>query len=551
MSTFIDTLHHRQSRLSPDGRRLVFVAYDQLHPDLGALATHDPSELHVLLIETTWKPRQRPYHKQKLAFLLTSQRHFALELLDQGIYVDYLFGHDDYAQILRTFLLEHTDGEQPKKPIPDHSPLLVTQPAERELRENLQPLVDDGLLTLVEHTGWLSTPDDFTQSQNHKLPWRMDAFYRHMRRKTGILLDDDQQPLGGKFSHDDDNRQFWPGDPPAPKFPRFDVDPITREVGELIEQKFSDHPGRLHLERIPATCEQVEEFWQFVLQHCMHHFGPFEDAMSSTSRHLFHTLISPLLNLHRLLPRRVVDEVAHLDIPLNSKEGFIRQVLGWREFIRHVHHQTDGFTNLPEDYTENFLDTHNDLPPAYWGAQSGLNCLDTVVESVLDEGYSHHITRLMVLANIAALLDTDPRQVSHWFWVMYVDAYDWVVEPNVLGMGLFALGDLFTTKPYVSGSNYIDKMSDYCADCTFHPSKNCPLKSLYWAFLARHEEKLKPQGRMNLMLGMLRRRSDKNRTLDALTFDAVQELLQAEQPLSPQTLSDVISKKKSATEKSS
>jgi deoxyribodipyrimidine photolyase-related protein len=287
--------------------------------------------------------------------------------------------------------------------------------------------------------------------------------------------------------------------------------------------------------------------------------------MSRHSRTLFHTRMSALLNVGRLSARRVVDEAAALDIPLESKEGFIRQILGWREFVRHVHEATDGFRVIhgavqptlghtgdggmgrwrgqpwPKSASSDGgsrasgLGAQEPLPPAFWGVPSGLRCLDEVVRSVWDEGYSHHITRLMVLSNIASLLDVSPRELTDWFWVAYIDAYDWVVEPNVLAMGTFGVGDLMTTKPYIAGSGYISKMSDYCSGCRFDPKKTCPLPSLYWAYLGRHTEVLSQIDRMKLPVRAEAQRSPEQKTKDRSVFEHVSNALQNGQELHPET----------------
>jgi deoxyribodipyrimidine photolyase-related protein len=217
----------------------------------------------------------------------------------------------------------------------------------------------------------------------------------------------------------------------------------------------------------------------------------------------------------------VVDEAAALDIPLASREGFIRQVLGWREFVRHVHEVTDGFRAVPPGP----LQAARPLPPAFWGTRSGLACLDHVVADVWREGWSHHITRLMVLSNLATLLDVSPRELTDWFWVAYVDAFDWVVEPNVLGMGTYAVGGVMTTKPYVSGAAYIDRMSDYCRHCAFDPKRTCPVTRLYWAFLARHESALAGNVRMAMPLRSLGRRRAAERADDRRTVEHVFDTL--------------------------
>lgn len=521
MKTFWQLL--RKCNPPAGSRRWLYVPYDQLNDRLGPLAAADPRELGIVLIESSWKGNRRPYHKQKLALILANQRHFALEQARRGVSVRYLFCSTPYCEALKTL-------------VPECGQLQVMEPAERELRIDLAPLVASKALQVIPHEGWLTTVDDFRTAAPDGPPWRMDAFYRQVRRRTGILMERGK-PLGGKFSFDAENRQPWKGEPPAPESPVFTPDEVTREVGALIEHAYADHPGQLDLNALPATHEDALRMWQWALENALPMFGPFEDAMSTRSRGLFHSRMSALINLHRILPRQVVEDVLALEIPLASKEGFVRQVLGWREFVRHVHRETDGFrthTNL-EPASPNFLSANNPLPAAFWpwGTRSGLNCLDTVVADVWQEAYSHHITRLMVLSNIATLLDVSPRELTDWFWVAYADAYDWVVEPNVLGMGTYAVGDLMTTKPYISGAAYIHKMSDYCGGCQFDPKSDCPLTRLYWAFLNRHRDKLSANQRLKLPLASAAKRSNSQQAQDQETFRQCLRLLAAGKPLSP------------------
>ncbi len=513
-------------------RRWIFVPYDQLSDEIGPLAREDPRELGVIMVECPGKAARRPYHRQKLALVLANMRHFALEQAARGVAVLHVVAPHSYAEALAPLAREL-------------GPIRVMRPAERELCADLARLAVAGQLELLPHEGWLTTREQFTALAGDP-PWRLDRFYRAARRATGTLVARGR-PAGGKWSFDTENRLPWKGDPPAPTAPRFQSDPIKDEVADLIAARYGDHPGQLDLEALPATRDDAEHLWRWAQTECLPHFGPFEDAMSARSRGLFHTRISSLLNLHRLLPARVVRDAARLDIPLASKEGFIRQVLGWREFMRHVHEATDGFRRLPgaglrvrtaehEDggAEPSFLGAAGPLPPAYWGRiRSGLACLDTVVSDVWREGYSHHITRLMVLANIATLLDVSPRALTDWFWVAFTDAYDWVVEPNVLGMGTYAAGDLMTTKPYVSGAAYIDRMSDLCPPCAFDPRANCPLTPLYWAFLARHEPELDANPRMRLPLAALRKRSAAARKRDQSAFRRASAELARGRPLSP------------------
>ena len=515
----------------PQDRTWWYLAYDQLHPHF--LPSRPGRELGVVLIEWPGKAARRPYHRQKLALLLANQRHFALELLARGIAVDYRITELGYSAAL----IEAAKA---------HGTLRGVTPAERELRQDLAPALAAQALYLGPHPGWLTTAADF-EGNTPGPPWRLDTFYRRARQRTGLLMDG-KQPLGGRYSFDTENRRPWKGTPPAPRLPNFVPDAITREVGALIEGRYAHHPGALHLEQLPSTAADAETLVGWFLEHGLPHFGPYEDAMSRSARTLFHSRLSGLLNLHRVWPRALIDQVVKQEVPLSSKEGFLRQVLGWREFVRHVHQATDGFRRLPEgrppvlsgpgdagfgawagrDWPRgsgdggacpSHLGAARPLPSAYWGTPSGLACLDDVVRSVWDEGYSHHITRLMVLANLGTLLDVDPRALTDWFWVAYQDAYDWVVEPNVLGMGTFAAGPLMTTKPYVSGAAYLAKMSDHCGACRYDPKKDCPITSLYWAFLGRHQAKLKGNPRLQVVLAAERNRRPEQRAQDQATFE--------------------------------
>ena len=571
MSEFQLQLAAAQPKAAKSKKRTwLYLAYDQLTDRTGPLAALAPSDAGIVLIECAAKAQRRPYHKQKLAWLLSNQRHFALEQAQRGVAVRYEFAAIDYATTLTQLV-----GEL--------GPLTMMEAAERELRHELAPLADAGQLRVVPHTGWLTTAAEF-QSFCGTAPWRMDAFYRGARRARDILMEG-TGPVGGKFSFDAENRQPYRGKPAAPQPLRFVADAITNEVCSMVAATFADHPGELRPDTIAATDRDARAAWRWALTEALPHFGPFEDAMSTQSSTLFHTLISPLLNLHRLLPAEVINDAIMAPIDMASKEGFIRQILGWREFVRHVHVQTDGFRNLEgglvnapskpavkakpatkaapakknsskADGRANDLSgdagygryvgaarpplpadlrgvapaqaavANYDVPAVFWGAKSGLNCLDSVVADVWRTGYSHHITRLMVLGNIATLLDVSPRQLTDWFWIAYIDAYDWVVEPNVLGMATFGLGDLMTTKPYVAGSAYIDRMSDYCKGCQFAAKTTCPLTPMYWAYLDRHSAQLADNPRMFLPMASLRKRTPAQRASAAATFDHVTHTLQ-------------------------
>jgi len=550
MGFFAQELQRLQPEKRP--RRWLFVPYDQLSDSIGPLSREEPDKLGIILVESPWKAGLRPYHKQKLALILANLRHFALEQASRGVAVKHIISPEPYHETL-------------KKLLPELGPIRSMVPAERELRMDLQQLTDGEGLRLIPHEGWLTSREIFKAGAGQDPPWRMDSFYRFVRRDTGILMRDNK-PEGGNFSFDRENRLPWKGKPAPPEPPSFPVDPIKKEVGELIQKKFAHHPGRLDLEALPATHQDAEGLWSWAKRSCLTQFGPFEDAMSLKSRSLFHTRISALMNIHRLLPSRVVSDVLKMDLPLASQEGFIRQVLGWREFVNHVHRATDGFRNLPGNpppvdaipgdggyarwtgkawkpkrapknlyggSAPSVLECETPLPSAYWGEKSGLACLDHVVSTVWEEGYSHHITRLMILSNLATLLDVRPRDLTDWFWIAYTDAYDWVVETNVLGMGTYAVEDLMMTKPYISGAAYINRMSDYCSACAFHPKTDCPITALYWAFLARHERTLRYNPRLRMPYASLKKRSKARRSKDRAIFRILRDILLAGEQVNP------------------
>lgn len=556
--------------VDPERRSWVYVAYDQLTDAVGPLSERAPAELGIVMVESPARAARRPYHKQKLALVLANGRQFALEQAARGVAVRHVIAPPDpkggdFAPGLRSVAREL-------------GPLTFMRPAERALRVELAPLVEARLLVEVPHAGWLTSREEFERSQKKGPPYRMDAFYREVRRRTGWLMEGDA-PVGGRFSFDGENREVWRGEPPLPRQPRFRPDAVTTEVCELVQARFGAHPGALDPAALPTRAQDASKIWKHALEHCIESFGPYEDALTRESRTLFHTCVSSLVNLGRLLPRDLCEDVLAKGEHLPSVEGFVRQVLGWREFVRHVHEATDGFRDLaprfggvpvdvgqggagmsgargngsapqateapsrapltPEgDAAPSVLDADAPLPQAFWNGGSGLACLDHEVEGVWATGYGHHITRLMVLSNIATLVGASPRALTDWFWAAYTDAYDWVVEPNVLGMGTFAVGELMTSKPYVSGAAYINRMSDHCGACAFDPKRDCPLTPLYWNFLERNREVLAGNHRVAMPLRSLEKRSEEQRRSDASVAHLVRAKLAAGARLTPAGLDD-------------
>jgi deoxyribodipyrimidine photolyase-related protein len=495
--------------VSNDVENWHFIAYDQLHQEL--IPDSEKPLLGLIFIETTWKANQLPYHKQKLALLLSNQRHFALEMQSLGYPIKYIFSNQDYGPILEKISQEI--GQ-----------ITVTKPAELTLRKPLEELQKSGKVAFLEHKGWLTTSEEFLSIMGDKPPWRMDKFYRNIRKNRNIMLDKNSKPLGGAWSLDEQNRLPWDNAVELPQNPKFEPDEITLEVIEMVNSKFSHHPGKINANNLPASNQDALILWNWAKSSLMYWFGPYEDAMTKHHKTLFHTTISSLLNLNRILAKDLLEDTIGLEIPLNSKEGFIRQIIGWREFVRHVHEQTNGFevdhqsiqsrsgAGWEGDWnhsriTPNVLENSVSLPPTYWGEESGMLCLDTAVLDVVETGYTHHIPRLMVLANIGNLLGVNPRELTDWFWAMFTDAYDWVVEPNVLAMGTYAVGDIMTTKPYISGTPYIKKMGDYCGDCSLHFKKSCPISDMYWNFLEENKFHFNNNHRMAMPMRTLAKRT--------------------------------------------
>jgi deoxyribodipyrimidine photolyase-related protein len=525
------------NRADAENRRWIYVPYDRLTDAAGPLSECVPQDAGIVMMEALAKARRRPYHKKKLTLILASQRQFALEQAERGVKVAYLFTPGIFADGLQLAQEKFGLGR-----------LTMMEPAEREMRLDVEEATRrDVAIEQVTDAAWLSTPEDFDRvygAPGHGPPRRqyvMDRFYRSMRQQTGYLMRDGK-PLGGQYSFDAENRKPYRGEPSVPHRPQYEPDAVTDEVIALVDREFAGHFGvnfRAGAPMdLPLRLTDIESAWKWTLKHLLPHFGPYEDAMRTEEPDLFHSRMSALINISRLLPKRVVDDVVNAAdqgrIPLASAEGFVRQILGWREFMRHMHRVTDGYRNIEapsepaasvqhartsvarkrepdEPARPSALGAAKPLPAVYWGVPSGMRCMDTVVNQVVQEGWSHHITRLMVLSNFATLCGYSPRELTDWFWIAYIDAYDWVVEPNVLGMGTWADGGLTATKPYISGAAYIHRMGNYCAECRFNPKQvigddACPFTALYWSFLEQHEPQLGSNARMQMPYATLRRK---------------------------------------------
>lgn len=474
-------------------QRWVVVFYDQLRP-AHPLLTGPPADTGVLYIETTAKPARRRYHARKLVLLLSAMRHDAEARGLAGHAVRYHVSEQWYDGAIAEARERDALGE-----------LHALEPAEAEVREPLRAL---SWLTLHPNTLFVTDTAFYRRVFPKHGSRRLETFYRAARVETGLLMDG-CVPVGGAWNYDAENRKPWKGEPPAPAPLTFAPDAITREVMALVATRYPASLGSVDGFALPVTATDAARVVDAFVSERLAWFGPFEDAMAIDAPELFHSLLSAPLNLGLVDPlalcRRVEAAYRAGAVPLASAEGFIRQVIGWREFVRHVYEE-----HRAHYASANALDARLPLPSWYWGTSSGLRCLDTTVGQVLDQGYSHHITRLMVLSNIATLLGVDPQALNRWFWEAYVDAYEWVVTPNVVGMATWADGGIVGSKPYVSSGKYIQRMGpSLCASCQFDPAKTsgpdaCPLNHLYWDFLERHRGRFARNVRMTVPLAALR-----------------------------------------------
>ena len=479
----------------------IWILGDQLWTGQAALANRQAysQETPVILIESQNHIRQRPYHQQKLVLIWSAMRHFAEELKTLGWSVTYEVA-EDFEPILSAWI-ERLGIKELQIMMPNNLPFL-------RLIKNLNL---DCVITLIDNNHFLWTRTDFNNWAKSRKRLLLEDFYRESRKKWQILIEDNQ-PIGGQWNFDKQNRK-----PPkdglktaAPLW--FEPDEITLQVIADVEALDIPKYGKIKPFPWAVNRRQALQVLEHFITNCLPNFGPYQDAMITGKETLWHSLLSPYLNLGLLTPLEVIQgaEIAYKkdNLALNSIEGFIRQVLGWREYMQGIYHY------LGEDYANhNWFEHQQPLPAFFWDSnQTEMNCLKQVLSQVENTGYAHHIQRLMILSNFALIFGCSPQEIENWFHSVFIDAYDWVMQTNVLGMGQFADGGILASKPYAASANYIDKMSDYCRGCLYKKNERvgdlaCPFNFLYWDFLARHREKLKSQGRVNMILGHLDRMS--------------------------------------------
>lgn len=475
----------------------VWILGDQLWENQAALNhTDDKSSLPIILIECWQHVQQRRYHQQKLVLIWSAMRHFAKELRGGGWQVTYTKS-EDFEAPLKAWIQAHNITE-----------VRVMAPNDRPFLQIVQNLQLPCQITLIPNNHFLWTETEFKDWASSRKRLLMEDFYRASRQRFQVLMESSNKPVGGKWNFDKENRQPPKGKLDTPKPLWFEPDAITQEVIAQVKSLSFPTYGKIEPFRWAVTREQALQVLDNFIEQCLPAFGPYQDAMVTGEETMWHSLLSPYLNIGLLHPLEVIQaaETAYLEknLNLNGVEGFIRQILGWREYIRGMYFYVDA------DYFEkNWFNHTQPLPEFFWDAsKTDMNCLRQVLTQVEGSAWAHHIQRLMILSNFGLIAGISPQELEKWFHSAFVDAYDWVMQTNVLGMGLFADGGVLASKPYAASANYINKMSDYCRGCKFDRTVRsgenaCPFNFFYWDFLARHREKLQSIGRMSFILANL------------------------------------------------
>lgn len=490
--------------------RLILILGDQLSLNLSALTHADKVTDVIVMAEVADEAGYVGHHPKKIALIFAAMRHFRDSLREQGWTVEYaqfddaITGASIVSELIRR-------AEQH-----DTTEVLATRPGEWRLISALEeaPLK----IQLLPDDRFVASLDEFNSWAEGRKQLRMEYFYRDMRRKTGLLMEGDN-PAGGKWNFDHDNRKPASGDLLRADPIRFEPDDITSEVLDLVEARFGENFGTLRPFWLATTREGALRALDHFVTHLLPGFGDYQDAMLCDDRYLHHSLLSPYLNIGLLGPVEICERVAQAwqdgDVPINAAEGFIRQIIGWREYVRGIY-----FREGPDYTSRNALSHSRNLPSFYWGEDTKMNCVSHAVAQTEEDAYAHHIQRLMVTGNFALLAGVDPQQVHEWYLSVYIDAYEWVEAPNTLGMSQFADNGIIASKPYVSSGNYIDKMSDYCKSCHYSVKQKtgegaCPFNLLYWDFLIRHREAFSNNPRMGQMYRTWER-MDEHRRSDVL-----------------------------------
>ena len=477
---------------------LRLILGDQLSPSISSLKDCNKRKDIILICEVKSEATYVKHHKKKIAFLFSAMRHFAKELTKKSYKVSYIKLDDknntgsfkgEVKRILQKNTIEC---------------IIVTHPGEYRVLKDINSWEKTfGIpVKILPDNRFLCSQNEFADWAKNRKQLRMEYFYREMRKKYAILMEGDS-PLGGKWNFDAENRKPPKSGLTITKPFQNKPDPITQETIKLVDKHFKEHFGDLQPFHFAVTRRQALQALRLFIEQRLKYFGDYQDAMIQEEPWMYHSHISFYLNSGLLLPLECIKaaEEAYYQkkVPLNAVEGFIRQILGWREYIRGIY-----WLKMPKYSQENFFKAKRKLPDFYWTGNTKMNCLQQCIKETKQNAYAHHIQRLMVLGNFALLAGIDPKYVNEWFLIVYADAYEWVELPNVSGMVLFADGGFLASKPYAAGGSYINKMSDYCKKCSYKVTKKngtnaCPFNYLYWDFLARNRNKLKSIQRISMM----------------------------------------------------
>jgi deoxyribodipyrimidine photolyase-related protein len=484
------------------GTKLLLVLGDQLTSGRGALREGTPGRDTVVMAEVATEATYVPHNRHKIAFIFSAMRHFRDRLRDSGfdvIYFEYTDGKCSLLDAVTSALAQC-----------DAAVLRCTEPGEHRLLTDMRGWRLPVPVEIVEDDRFLCSRADFEAWAEGRRQLRMELFYRKMRARHGLLIEEDGGPAGGKWNCDAQNRAGWRAQEPVPQRPGVAGDTITEAVIALVEDSFPGHPGDLGQFYLGVAAPEAEAHFQWFLDHALPLFGKYQDALAEESPWLFHSIVSMYLNVGLLDPltvcRRVESAWREGRCDLAAAEGFIRQILGWREYVRGVYWLT-----APEYARRNGLIARRPLPGWFWSGDTDMRCLQSALRQTLDLGYAHHIQRLMVIGNFALLAGLDVEQVCEWYLAVYVDAFEWVELPNTLGMALHADGGFMASKPYAASGRYIQRQGNHCRRCRYDPAKvtgegACPYNSLYWHFLHRHLETLEDNPRMGPTLANWRRK---------------------------------------------
>ncbi len=480
-------------------RNLILVLGDQLTPTISSLAAGDSSQDHVLMAELADETSYVPHHKKKIAFIFSAMRHFAQDLRALGWQVDYItLDSPEHQGSFTAQVAQAVKKYQPKRIVTTEAGEWRVAQMFEDWRKHFALPVD-----ILPDTRFVCSITDFKAWAAGRKQYRMEYFYREMRRKTGLLMNGDA-PVGGKWNYDAENRQTADASlfMPAPYVQKQDA--VTRDVLALVQQRFGNHFGDLEPFNYAVTRVQAQAAFSQFIKHGLPHFGDYQDAMLEDEPFLYHSIIAQYLNIGLLDPLdicRQVEVAYHSGkVPLNAAEGYIRQVIGWREYMRGIY-----WLNMPGYEKQNFFGHTRPLPDFYWTGETDMACVRATVQQTKKHAYAHHIQRLMVTGNFALLAGIDPHALHLWYLSVYADAYEWVELPNTVGMSQFADGGQLASKPYAASGAYINRMSNYCNNCRYDVKQRtgpeaCPFNALYWDFIARHRSKISNNPRMAQMV---------------------------------------------------